>query len=185
MEILDIVDQAGIPVGKTIERNEAHRIGAWHRCASVWIVKRTAGKWQVLLQKRTLTKDSYPGCYDTSSAGHIDAGDAPLDTIIRELGEELGIHAKPADFVFIGTFHNCYTKVFHGAVFKNNEVSFVHVYQKPVNIQDLHLQKEEVSAVRWFDLDEVWDKAISQDSRFCTPVGGLKLLRAYLQKQAK
>ena len=93
MEILDIVDQAGIPVGKTIERNEAHRIGAWHRCASVWIVKRSAGKWQVLLQKRTLTKDSYPGCYDTSSAGHVDAGDAPLDTIIREFEDY--IHASP------------------------------------------------------------------------------------------
>lgn len=43
MEILDIVDKEGRPTGQTIERNEAHRIGAWHRCASVWIIRQKAG----------------------------------------------------------------------------------------------------------------------------------------------
>lgn len=119
MEILDIVDKEDRPTGQTIERNEAHRIGAWHRCASVWIIRQKAGKWQVLLQKRSANKDSYPGCFDTSSAGHIAAGDEPLATIIRELEEELGIKSQAADFTFIGTFHNCYDKVFHQAEFKN------------------------------------------------------------------
>lgn len=103
MEILDIVDKEGRPTGQTIERNEAHRIGAWHRCASVWIIRQKAGKWQVLLQKRSANKDSYPGCFDTSSAGHIAAGYEPLATIIRELEEELGIKSQAADFTFIGT----------------------------------------------------------------------------------
>ncbi|NVH29726.1 NUDIX domain-containing protein [Lactobacillus delbrueckii subsp. bulgaricus] len=182
MEILDIVDKEGRPTGQTIERNEAHRIGAWHRCASVWIIRQKAGKWQVLLQKRSANKDSYPGCFDTSSAGHIAAGDEPLATIIRELEEELGIKSQAADFTFIGTFHNCYDEVFHQTEFKNREVSFVHVYSKPVDENKLVLQKEEVSAIAWFDLDEVWEKAQAKDPDFCTPVGGLKLLREYLQK---
>ena len=80
------------------------------------------------------------------------------------------------------TFHNCYDKVFHQAEFKNREVSFVHVYSKPVDENKLVLQEEEVSAVAWFDLDEVWEKAQAKDPDFCTPVGGLKLLREYLQK---
>lgn len=182
MEILDIVDKEGRPTGQTIERSEAHRIGAWHRCASVWIIRQKAGKWQVLLQKRSANKDSYPGCFDTSSAGHIDAGDEPLETIIRELEEELGIKSQATDFTFIGTFHNCYDEVFHQAEFKNREVSFVHVYSKPVDEKKLVLQEEEVSAASWFDLDEVWEKALAKAPAFCTPVGGLKLLREYLQK---
>ncbi|CCK84296.1 NUDIX hydrolase [Lactobacillus equicursoris 66c] len=182
MEILDVVDETGKPLGRTVEREEAHRDGVWHRTASVWIVRKsnTESGWEVLLQKRSDIKDSYPGCYDTSSAGHIDAGDEPLETIIRELGEELGIHAAPGDFTFIGTFHNNYDEVFHGSEFHNREVAFVHVYDKPVDIADLVLQEEEVSGVAWFDLDDVWKKATSNDPAFCTPVGGLKLLRGYL-----
>ncbi|WP_244660697.1 NUDIX hydrolase [Lactobacillus nasalidis] len=137
------------------------------------------------MQKRSAIKDSYPGCFDTSSAGHIDAGDEPLETIIRELHEELGIKSSPDDFTFIGTFHNCYDEVFHQAEFKNREVSFVHVYTKPVELSQLRLQKEEVDSVAWFDLDEVWQKAEAGDPAFCTPVGGLKLLRSYLREKGQ
>ena len=49
------------------------------------------------MQKRAMSKDSFPGKYDTSSAGHIQAGDEPLASGLRELAEELGIHAKPED----------------------------------------------------------------------------------------
>ena len=56
------------------------------------------------LQKRALTKDSFPGRYDTSSAGHIQAGDEPLKSAMRELKEELGIAAKPEQLQFVDTF---------------------------------------------------------------------------------
>ena len=101
---------------------------------------------------------------------------------LKGLEEELGIKSQATDFTFIGTFHNCYDEVFHQAEFKNREVSFVHVYSKPVDEKKLVLQEEEVSAASWFDLDEVWEKALAKDPAFCTPVGGLKLLREYLQK---
>lgn len=182
MEILDIVDKNGIPTGKTIEREEAHRIGAWHRTASIWIVRKVDNKYQVLLQKRSANKDSYPGKYDTSSAGHIDAGDEPLESAIRELGEELGIKSKPEDFKFLGTFKNCYEHVFHGNMFRNNEVAFAHLYLKPVKIENLILQKEEVESVKWFDLEEAWQRVLDNDPAYCAPIGGLKLLRDYLSE---
>ena len=74
MEILDIVDKNGIPTGKTVDRETAHAQGIPHRTSHVWIVRRKGKKLQVLLQKRSEQKDSYPGCYDISSAGHIPAG---------------------------------------------------------------------------------------------------------------
>ena len=96
MEIFDIVDENGIPTGETIQRTVAHDKGIRHRTAHIWIVRNTDNGCEVLLQQRSYNKDSFPGRYDTSSAGHIRAGDEPLDSALRELGEELGIKAEPA-----------------------------------------------------------------------------------------
>ena len=73
-EILDIVDDNGQPTGEVIDRVTAHREGILHRTSHVWLVRIKDGRQQVLLQKRSEEKDSYPGCYDISSAGHIPAG---------------------------------------------------------------------------------------------------------------
>lgn len=51
-----------------------------------------------------MNKDSFPGKFDTSSAGHIQAGDEPQESAIRELHEELGIQASPDQLEFAGTF---------------------------------------------------------------------------------
>ena len=76
MELIDIVDEIGIPTGETIDRTVAHRTGVRHRTTHIWIVRKREGRIQILLQKRAKYKDSFPGCYDISSAGHIPAGDS-------------------------------------------------------------------------------------------------------------
>ena len=92
-ELFDIVDENGNPTGETVSRSEAHAKGIRHRTAHIWVIRDNEGKKEVLLQKRALNKDSFPGKYDTSSAGHIQAGDEPLESALRELSEELGIEA--------------------------------------------------------------------------------------------
>ena len=77
MEYLDICDEKGNPTGETVSRTDAHRLGVCHRTAHVWITRRTQGRAEILLQKRSPHKESYPGKYDTSAAGHIQAGDEP------------------------------------------------------------------------------------------------------------
>ena len=105
MEYLDIVDEQGQPTGEIVSRILAHTKGIRHRTAHIWIVRRENEHFQVLMQKRAMSKDSFPGKYDTSSAGHIQAGDEPLASGLRELAEELGIHAKPEDLEFAGCIH--------------------------------------------------------------------------------
>ena len=82
-----------MPTGEVVERSVAHSKGILHRTAHVWIIRKVEGRWQVLLQKRSENKDSYPGMFDTSSAGHIPAGVEPPESALRELSEELGIFA--------------------------------------------------------------------------------------------
>ena len=95
MEYLDIVDENGRPTGETVSRDTAHTDGIRHRTANVWVVRPGDGGVEILLQKRSREKDSFPGRFDTSSAGHIPAGDEPLPSALRELREELGIKASP------------------------------------------------------------------------------------------
>ena len=88
-EMLDIVDENGVPTGQSVPRTTAHAEGLRHRTSHVWIVRRKNGRVQVLLQMRCAAKDSYPGCYDISSAGHIPAGAEFVGSALRELREEL------------------------------------------------------------------------------------------------
>ena len=90
-EILDIVDEQGRPTGQTVPRAVAHAEGIRHRTSHVWILRRHAGRVEVLLQMRCQAKDSFPGCYDISSAGHIPAGCDFVESALRELREELGV----------------------------------------------------------------------------------------------
>ena len=102
MEYFDVVDDMGNPTGITVERERAHAEGVPHRTAHVWIVRRKNEKVQILLQKRCENKDSFPGCYDISSAGHIPAGVEYIDSAIRELKEELGVDIRPEALVYCG-----------------------------------------------------------------------------------
>lgn len=184
MEYLDIVDEDGRPTGRTVSRREAHDRGILHRTAHVWVVGKERGRFRILLQKRSEEKESFPGMFDTSSAGHIPAGAEPLPSALRELSEELGITASPDLLDFAGTFRSRYEKVFHGRPFRDNEATSVYVYKGPVDAGSLKLQESEVSQVRWFDLDEVWDEIQRGDrSRFCVPAAGLQVLRGYLGLQ--
>ena len=180
MEILDICDENGAPTGETIERDLAHKNGVLHRTAHVWVVRKKDSGYDILLQKRSMEKESFPGFYDTSSAGHIPAGEEPLQSALRELKEELGIAAQPAELSFAGMFRIRYDKEFHGKLFRDNEVTSVYVYREPVEIGNLVLQASEVDEVRWFDLAEVAREIRMSRARFCVPREGLQVLMDYL-----
>ena len=43
MEYLDIVDEMGNPIGKTVSRKDAHEFGTLHRTAHVWVIRKDQG----------------------------------------------------------------------------------------------------------------------------------------------
>ena len=185
MEILDLCDEQGNPTGETVERAIAHRDGLLHRTAHVWVTRERDGKTQILLQKRSQNKESFPGLYDTSSAGHIPAGVDFVPSALRELREELGIDARPEELAYAGSFRIRYEKIFHGALFRDNEFTRVYVYREPVDEGSLRLQESEVEAVRWFDLEEVREEIRRSRDRFCVPAEGLDVLIRFLEKERR
>lgn len=182
MELFDVIDSEGNPTGQIVSREKAHEEGIPHRTAHIWIIREKEGRVQILLQKRSQNKDSFPGKFDTSSAGHIQAGDEPLESALRELKEELGISAVPEQLHFAGTFPISFAKEFHGKMFRDEEIAFVYIYKEPVNTDELILQTEEVESVQWFELEEVCEKCEKHRDIFCVPTGGLEVVRKYLDK---
>ncbi len=110
---------------------------------------------QVLLQKRSRSKETFPGCFDASCAGHLSAGDAFLDGALRELSEELGLKARPEELFFVGLYSYEVEADFGGKHVRDREVAAVYLYQKEVDIQTLKLQEEEVESVSWIDFEEL------------------------------
>ncbi|MFN8222492.1 MAG: NUDIX domain-containing protein [Gaiellales bacterium] len=55
----------------------------------------------VVLQRRSLTKDTYPGRVDVAVGGHVGAGESTAETM-REAREEIGLELTIDDVTFVG-----------------------------------------------------------------------------------
>lgn len=88
-EMIDVLDENGIKTGQIVTRDEVHRKGLWHRCIVVAILN---DKNEILLQQRSQEKLTNPGKWDVAAAGHVDAGEDALSTVIRETSEEIGVN---------------------------------------------------------------------------------------------
>lgn len=155
-ELIDVRNRDGSLTGEVKERREIHRDGDLHGTAHVWLVRYRPDRKsaEVLLQKRSRDKDSFPGCYDISSAGHIPSGDDFRESALRELWEELGIRVQAEDLVCEYTHIGYREAEFYGQVFKNNEYSRVYLCECGLEPEEFRLQPEEVESVLWMDFRE-------------------------------
>jgi len=149
MEIFDIVDENGEPTGETVERTYAHANGIRHRTSHVWLFRRTGEGTEILLQKRCADKDSFPGCYDISSAGHIPAGDDYMTSALRELREELGLAVSPEKLKYCGMKSVETREVFHGKPFHDRQVTRIYALWYTPALGEIRPQEEEIESVRW------------------------------------
>ncbi|MBR3926670.1 MAG: ribosomal RNA small subunit methyltransferase A [Akkermansia sp.] len=86
-ELFDVVDEQD-NVLRQASRREVHGNNLMHRAVHILVFNK---KHNCLLQKRSMFKDRHPGVWDSSAAGHLDAGEDYITAAHRELKEELGI----------------------------------------------------------------------------------------------
>lgn len=129
-------------------RSEAHKKGLWHRVIHVWIYN---SKGKILLQLRSKEKPTCPNVWDISVAGHITAGNEPLDSALREVREEIGLKIKKQDLDFF--------KIQKGELrYKptiDNEFYYIYFLKFDGDIKKLKLQKEEVERIKFFTPKEI------------------------------
>jgi 8-oxo-dGTP pyrophosphatase MutT (NUDIX family) len=106
-EIVAIVDEHNNVVGAAPRREmRANRLP--HRSTYI-LVFNSQGKLYV--QKRTLTKDVFPGYYDIAAGGVVLAGETYEQGAERELEEEMGIRGVPLTRLFDFYFENEHTRL--------------------------------------------------------------------------
>ena len=184
LELFDILNPDGSKTGIVRERGVAHREGSLHATVHIWVARRTgSGAFQLLLQKRSAQKDSHPGCYDVSAAGHVSSGDGYLSTARRELREELGICAEASQLHYAGLRRSSYEGVFRGNPFRDNQISAVYLYTEPVDDASLVLQESEVESVRWMDLSQCLQGVREGTFPNCIHTEELQMIEAFLRNE--
>ena len=177
-EILDIVDRDGNPTGETVSRTIAHRDGIRHRTAHVWLLRHgLSGETEILLQKRCADKDSFPGCYDISSAGHIPAGQSFGFSAVRELREELGLTVTEDALCPCGIRRFAYTGSFHGSMFRDDQVSMIYGLWYTPEMGELRVQPEEIESVLWLPIDTCLQAVAENRIPHCIYMEELEILR--------
>ena len=95
-EWLDEVNEQDEVIGRR-RRSEIHQSNLRHRSVHLFVFDQEG---RLFLQKRSHRKDVHPGLWDTSAAGHVDAGEDIGTSALRELKEELGLAPKtPLEFL--------------------------------------------------------------------------------------
>lgn len=160
-ERVDVLTKSGVKTGMSKARGDVHRDGDYHRAVHVWIFCESTQ--QLLLQRRADCKDSWPGLWDISSAGHISAADSSLLTARRELHEELGVSLPKDAFELIFVFlQEC---VINDGNFINNEFNDVYLVTTvaPIPLEAFTLQETEVAAVKYISWKTYKDSLANKD----------------------
>jgi isopentenyldiphosphate isomerase len=152
-ETLEIWDPSGIPTGQTALKSEVHRQGWFHPTVHIWFYTPTG---KVLLQKRGLEKDTFPGLWDVSVAGHVQAGETPMEAAIREVKEEIGLEITPAALDFLGRFKSEHA---HPGGIVDREFQYSYLSQLAVPLATLVPQAGEVEALEEKPLTQFAEEA--------------------------
>ena len=87
-ELFIVVDQDDHLLGYRTRYDCHHDRTLIHRVTNIAVFN---SKGEVLLQKRSLTKDLYPGMYTLSASGHVARGEEYAQAAVRESEEEIGV----------------------------------------------------------------------------------------------
>jgi len=95
-ELVDIVDDND-RVLRTVTRSQMRREVLLHRVVAILCLN---SRGEILVHRRTSTKDLFPDLYDMFVAGTVEAGERYETTAVRELAEEIGVSGVPLEHLF-------------------------------------------------------------------------------------
>ena len=147
-EMLAVVDEEDNVVGSE-RRDVIHRDGLKHRAVHIFALNKHG---EIFLQKRSRLKDKCPGLWDSSAAGHVDAGEEYQACAIRELEEELGL-----------TGHNV-TEVGKLGAHANTGWEHVRLYATLADGK-IRFPCVEIEYGQWFTMPQIdaWVEAVPED----------------------
>ena len=139
MELLDVYDNYGNVTGRTIVRGDKSAVlkENEHIAVSVIFIENDNGEF--LIQKTSQEK----GGEFSSTGGHVDSGETPLEAIKREVKEEIGINVDNDQIEE------------YGFLSYDKPLRFIYYLKKNIDLSDVKVQKEEVEYVKYMTVQEI------------------------------
>ena len=160
MDVRDLYDKNSNLIGKTYRKGEAIPDDCYPMVVMA-VIRNSKGEF--LMQKRVESKGGDWGV----TGGHPKSGETPIEGIITEAKEELGLDFSAEEFTEFDS--GCDGKDCYKMYLVNRDIS----------IDDILVQKEELTEVRWFSMEElrrmVENGELNQDQIAC-----FKKVRDYL-----
>lgn len=135
-ELRDLYDINSQKTDKTYRKGEFIPKGYYPMVVMV-VIRNSKGEF--LMQKRVKSKGGDWGV----TGGHPKSGETPIEGIVTEVKEELGLDFLKEEFIEYDSGcdgKDCYKMYF---------------VSKDINIEDIKIQEEELSEVRWFSMEEL------------------------------
>ncbi|GAB4344335.1 MAG: NUDIX hydrolase [Desulfobulbaceae bacterium] len=164
-EIVQIVDEDNREIGAVSRRIMREQVLV-HRAAYILVFNRAG---LLFVQKRTRTKDVYPGYYDIAAGGVVLAGESYEEAADRELAEELGVKDVPLTACFDHYYEDRDNRVW-GRVFRC-------VHEGPFT-----LQEEEIESGGFMEVSQI---LAPENGHLFTPDGLEILRRLFSETQAR
>ncbi len=158
-ELLEIVDEQDKVIG--IEtRDNIHQQGLLHREIHIWVKN---DKGEILFQRRSPTKDTYPNLLDASVGGHVEPGMTYEATAVKEMKEELGLSVNIKDIQFV---RKTRTKGIDKSTGKtNNTFRKIFIY-KLQSSDNLVLEKGKATALEFWSVRQLQNLTEDQKKSF-------------------
>ena len=139
-EIFDIVDDQDRVIGQAT-RAEVHARELKHRAVHVLLFN---PRGELLVQKRSPGKDTFPGRFDSSASGHLASGEDYDSCAVRELYEELGLDLPSSAL----------QKCFQIAACRETGWEFVRVYAAQGDYRPV-INADEITSVAYWPLARI------------------------------
>lgn len=104
------------------------------------------------MQQRSFNKDSNPGKWDVSAAGHVSSTQTSIEAAVREVSEELGIKINEKELKYILTYKNI-RQIKENYIDKQIYDCYI-VNREKIDIKDIKVQESEVEQVKLCNLNE-------------------------------
>lgn len=144
MELIDLLNSRKELTGETCERNEVPD-GKYRLSIHIWIVN---DQNEILIQQRSANKRFFPNMWSNTGGACI-SGETSIQTVIRELKEELDVTPNIDNLEFIASY--------------KREKDFVDVWVLKQNIdtKDLKFNDEEAQDAKWVTIEE-WENLLME-----------------------
>ena len=145
MELVDLLNNRKELTGETCERNAVPE-GKYRLSIHIWIVN---DKNEILIQQRSASRKMFPNMW-TNTGGACIAGETSIETVFRELKEELNVIPNIDNLELIASYK------------RKKDYVDVWLLRQNINIKDLKFNDNEVQAAKWASIEE-WKKLLIEE----------------------